>query len=94
MNSRKNKDGIIIKSVSHSYKTETGVLPVLNNLNIKIPYNGFTAVVVPSGCGKSTLTKLISGLLKPDSGEVWLNNEKNCSAKTNCWDGFSKPCFA
>ena len=74
MNSRINNYGIIIKSVSHSYKTDTGVLPVLNNLNIKIPYNGFTAVVGPSGCGKSTLTKLISGLLKPDAGEVWLNN--------------------
>ena len=91
MNSRRNNDGIIIKSVSHSYKTDTGVLPVLNNLNIKIPYNGFTAVVGPSGCGKSTLTKLISGLLKPDNGEVWLNNEKIIQPKPIVGMAFQNP---
>jgi NitT/TauT family transport system ATP-binding protein len=90
MNS-KNNDAIIIKSVSHSYQTDTGKLPVLNNLNIRVPYHGFTAVVGPSGCGKSTLTKLISGLLKPDNGEVWLNNEKVIEPKPIVGMAFQNP---
>jgi len=90
MNS-KNNDAIIIKAVSHSYQTDTGKLPVLNNLNIRVPYHGFTAVVGPSGCGKSTLTKLISGLLKPDNGEVWLNNEKVIEPKPIVGMAFQNP---
>ena len=72
MSLNKKKDAIIIKDVTHTYKTETGLLPVIKNLTINIPVNGFTAVVGPSGCGKSTLTKLISGLLQPDEGEIFL----------------------
>ena len=76
MSSYKKKDTIIIKDVTHTYKTETGLLPVIKNLNMSVPENGFTAVVGPSGCGKSTLTKLISGLLQPDEGEVILVEKK------------------
>ena len=65
-------DFIQIENVSHTYKTQTGSLPVLDNLTLRVPQNGFTAVVGPSGCGKSTLTRLIAGLLKPDSGVVRL----------------------
>ena len=34
----------------------------------------FISILGPNGCGKSTLLKLITGLLKPDSGDVRLNN--------------------
>ena len=50
MSSNKKKDAIKIKSVTHTYKTETGLLPVIKNLTMSIPINGFTAVVGPSGC--------------------------------------------
>ena len=30
----------------------------------------------PSGAGKSTILKLILGLLKPDSGVIWVNGER------------------
>ena len=76
MSLNKKKDAIIIEDVTHTYKTETGLLPVIKNLTMNIPVNGFTAVVGPSGCGKSTLTKLISGLLQPDVGEIFLSGEK------------------
>ena len=91
MKSNINIDAIIIDSVSHTYKTDTGLLPVLKKLNITIPKNGFTAVVGPSGCGKSTLTKLISGLLKPDNGHVYLNGEKVLGPKPIVGMAFQNP---
>lgn len=66
---------IEIKGVTHAYKTASGPLPVLDGLNVSVPEGTFAAVVGPSGCGKSTLTKLVAGLMKPDSGEVWLHGE-------------------
>ena len=87
----KKKDTIIIKDVTHTYKTETGLLPVIKNLNMSVPENGFTAVVGPSGCGKSTLTKLISGLLQPDEGEVYLGGEKITTPRPTVGMAFQNP---
>lgn len=67
---------IAIKGVTHAYKTPNGPLPVLNKLDISVEEGEFCAVVGPSGCGKSTLTRLIAGLMKPDTGEVWLHGKK------------------
>ena len=91
MKSNVGNDAIIIDKVTHSYKTDTGLLPVIKNLNMTVPKNGFTAVVGPSGCGKSTLTKLISGLLKPDNGEVYLNGEKVLGPKPIVGMAFQNP---
>ena len=87
----KKKDTIIIKDVTHTYKSETGLLPVIKNLNMSVPENGFTAVVGPSGCGKSTLTKLISGLLQPDEGEVYLGGEKVTTPRHTVGMAFQNP---
>jgi NitT/TauT family transport system ATP-binding protein len=43
---------------------------VLNGINLKVKKGEFITVVGPSGCGKSTLLNIISGLDRPDSGEV------------------------
>jgi phospholipid/cholesterol/gamma-HCH transport system ATP-binding protein len=46
---------------------------VLNNLNISID-NGVTeAIIGRSGCGKSVLLKHIIGIMKPDSGQVLID---------------------
>lgn len=82
---------IDIRGVSHSYRTTSGPLPVLDNLNIAIPEGEFCAVVGPSGCGKSTLTRLISGLMKPDAGEVWLHGEKVKSPRKTVGMAFQNP---
>ena len=36
----------------------------------------FVAIVGPSGCGKSTLLRLIAGLDVPDSGELWVGDDR------------------
>ena len=88
---RVTKNLIEIKGVTHSYKTASGLLPVLNNLNLAIPEGEFCAVVGPSGCGKSTLTRLIAGLMFPDSGEVWLHGEKVKSPRKTVGMAFQNP---
>ncbi len=82
---------IEIKGVTHAYRTASGALPVLNNLNIAVPEGGFVAVVGPSGCGKSTLTRLIAGLMKPDQGEVWLHGERVRGPRKTVGMAFQNP---
>ena len=48
--------------------------PILNNLNLTIESGEITALVGKNGAGKSTLIRSISGLLKPDSGEIQIKN--------------------
>ena len=48
--------------------------PVLENVTLKFPVGTFTAVVGPSGAGKTTVADLVIGLLRPQRGEVWIDN--------------------
>jgi NitT/TauT family transport system ATP-binding protein len=82
---------IEIKGVTHTYRTASGPLQVLDNLNLSIPEGEFAAVVGPSGCGKSTLTRLIAGLVKPDQGEVWLHEEIVKSPRKTVGMAFQNP---
>lgn len=84
-------DLIDIRGVTHAYATASGPLPVLDDLNISVPEGSFTAVVGPSGCGKSTLTRLIAGLMKPDTGEVWLHGERVKSPRSTVGMAFQNP---
>ncbi len=48
---------------------------VLRGVNLIIPANQITFIMGQSGTGKSVLIKHIVGLLKPDSGEIWFDNQ-------------------
>ncbi|MBO7747795.1 ABC transporter ATP-binding protein [Paenibacillus sp. MWE-103] len=48
----------------------------LNNINVKIPARGMTAIVGKSGAGKSTLIDSIIGLVQPERGEVLFDGEQ------------------
>ena len=85
------KELIRIDNVSHTFNTNTGALPVLKNLTLSVPENGFTAIVGPSGCGKSTVTRLVAGLLKPNSGSIWLQGQKVLSPRNIVGMAFQNP---
>jgi len=47
----------------------------LDGLNLTIPHGKTTVLIGPSGCGKSTLLKLCIGLIRPERGEIFFQNE-------------------
>ncbi len=47
--------------------------PALTRVNLELPSTAFTMVVGSSGSGKSSLALLLSGLLRPTSGEIRVN---------------------
>lgn len=50
-----------------------GSLVAVNNLNLEIPAGEIFGFLGPNGAGKTTAVKLLTGLLKPDSGKIFVN---------------------
>lgn len=60
-----------VEKVSKIYEMGEAVCPI-NNITLKVESGDFLAIEGPSGTGKSTLLYIMSGLLRPTSGEVFL----------------------
>ncbi|OTF75435.1 ABC transporter sub-family A-like protein, partial [Euroglyphus maynei] len=44
--------------------------PILDNINLQVPYGKIYSLLGPSGAGKTTLLRLILGRIRPNSGEI------------------------
>lgn len=53
-----------------------GARTVLNGLSLKIHEGEILFILGTSGTGKSVLLKNLVGLLTPDEGEIWIDNEE------------------
>ena len=61
---------ISFENVSLSY----GNRLILDNINFKISEGEIFGMLGPNGVGKSTIFNLITGLIKPDTGNIKINN--------------------
>lgn len=73
-------------NVSKSFRQAEARIDVLNELSLEVKEGEKVAIIGPSGSGKSTLLSLMSGMDKPDKGEIWLDNENlvNMSEEKIC----------
>jgi osmoprotectant transport system ATP-binding protein len=62
---------IQLKNISKHF----GTLSALQNIDFSFPIGKTTVLIGPSGCGKSTLIRIITGLIKFDEGELFINDE-------------------
>ena len=65
-----------IDDVTLTYKSAGGGVLALQGTTLNVRRGEFAAVVGPSGCGKSSLMKLVTGLLRPDSGDIVIFGDK------------------
>ena len=60
---------ITVNSVSKSYKSQKA----LNNISFSADKGQIIGFLGPNGAGKSTMMKIITGYIKPNSGEVFVD---------------------
>ena len=60
-------------SLKKRFKTGRTFVEVLKGVDFEALHGEVTMVMGPSGSGKSTLVAALSGRLRPDSGQVWLD---------------------
>jgi branched-chain amino acid transport system ATP-binding protein len=53
-----------------------GAIAVASDINLSLPRGARHALIGPNGAGKTTLVNLISGALRPSSGDVLLDGER------------------
>ena len=60
-----------VKNVTYEYTDEEKTFAGVKNLSLNIERGSFTVILGHNGSGKSTLAKMLNGLNKPTSGDVF-----------------------
>ncbi|MHB0756319.1 peptidase domain-containing ABC transporter [Polaribacter sp. M15] len=68
------KDSFSIELDNVHYKVEDRNKPILNDISLNLKPSSRILVMGESGAGKSTLLRLISGVIRPTLGNIYINN--------------------
>lgn len=73
---------IEVKNVTYEYSDEDNTFAAVKNLSLNIERGSFTVILGHNGSGKSTLAKMLNGLNKPTSGDVFVDGLNTKDEKT------------
>lgn len=79
---------IAVQDVTKVYGRGESAFKALDNVSFSIENGDSVAVVGKSGSGKSTLMHIVSGLDRPDSGRIVIDNEDMLTLKPRAIDAF------
>lgn len=66
-------EGIVVSDVNYTYSTG---IRTLKEISLHLYRGESVSLLGPNGAGKTTLIKLLNGLLKPTTGEVFIDGQK------------------
>ena len=69
-----------VRSVAKSF----GGLAAVHRANLSVAGGSITGLIGPNGSGKTTLFNLITGVMAPDSGEIWFDGQR--IDRLSAWD--------
>jgi iron complex transport system ATP-binding protein len=69
------KNILTTSNLSIGYKTKHSTIPIAENLNLNLQAGKLIALIGANGIGKSTLLRTITGIQKPLSGAIFLNDK-------------------
>lgn len=79
---------IQLRGVSKTYGKKQNMFQALKNVSLEIPSGASVAIIGKSGSGKSTLMHAMSGLDRPQEGEVVINGQDILKLKPRAVDAF------
>ncbi len=65
-----------IDKVRMVFETRKGTFCALEEISLDIRAGEFVSLIGHSGCGKSTLLNIVTGLLEPSDGDIFLANRE------------------
>lgn len=72
--SDQNTPKLKLKDLSKNYEEAGKRISIIQNLNAEFNKCEIAALIGKSGSGKTTLLNLISGIDRPDNGEIWIGD--------------------
>lgn len=79
---------IEVRHVTKKYGKKQNAFVALNDISFKVPSGASVAIIGKSGSGKSTLMHVMSGLDRPENGEVIIDDEDILKLKSKAVDKF------
>ncbi len=67
---------IAIKNLTKIYGTGETAVYAVNNIDLEVARGEIVLIMGPSGSGKTTLLSMISGILKPTSGQIFIEKKE------------------
>jgi ABC-2 type transport system ATP-binding protein len=68
-------------NVQHVYK-RYGAVHALEDLSLEVQRGAVYGLIGPNGAGKTTLLRILSALISPTAGQVWLDDEEVTQSPT------------
>jgi iron(III) transport system ATP-binding protein len=62
--------GMTLRALTKRY----GEVGAVDGLSLAVQAGELVALLGPSGCGKTTTLRLVAGFLKPEAGEIWVDD--------------------
>ena len=66
---------IILENIVKTYRTGAGEVKALDNINLQVKDGRFVVIRGPSGSGKTTLLMIIAAMMRPTSGNVFIEQD-------------------